>query len=592
MVFTVPGYQVDQLIGYGSHAEVWSARTAATGEPVALKRIILHPGHTDPEEEARQAAALVRSARAEAALLAALEHPSLIRLHRYVQTPAAVVLVMELAEGGSLAQLLRRRDRLTPAEVAAALSPIAAALAFAHDEGVLHGDVSAANILFSGTGRPKLADLGVARMLIGQATADRSLGTPAYVDPVLAAGGAAGAASDVFSLAAVALHCLTGAGPWVTGNPADASAMLARAATGVIDDLPGRLAACPDAMAAVLTRALDPEPHRRGLAAEFALDLGASVRPAPVVLSAGRISSGVGRHSIERQQADAAGAFAVDLTHVSRPQLRPEPVVQPRAGRFGARRRSGGLTDGTGLSGGIRVPSWIRLPAPPAGRRSFARRTTRTVEGAGPVIPGEDGRLGSGWPARSPGTAATALAAVLVGGGLAGFLVGGWFRTEHAAGAAPLAGPRAARPVTAPPTAARPAAPRQVENPAAVLRRLAERRAEAYALNRPDLLSAVYQSPALLTQDASQLSKRVPAGCGLAGLRTSYQNVAVVTGGIPPATPLRLELRATASQPGASLICAGVLRGRTLPAAPVELRLSLVRTGTDFRIASQRPDGR
>ncbi|HEX8093679.1 serine/threonine-protein kinase, partial [Jatrophihabitans sp.] len=205
MSFTVPGYQVDQLIGYGSHAEVWSGRIAGTAEPVALKRIIV-PVHGDPD----RAAQLIRSARTEAALLTALQHPSLIRLRQYVQTPAAVVLVMELAEGGSLAQLLRRRDRLSPAEVSAALSPIAAALAFAHSEGVLHGDVSAANILFSATGQPKLADLGVARMLVGQAGADRSLGTPAYVDPVVAAGGAAGAASDVFSLAAVALHCVTG----------------------------------------------------------------------------------------------------------------------------------------------------------------------------------------------------------------------------------------------------------------------------------------------------------------------------------------------------------------------------------------------
>jgi len=62
-VFTVPGYQIDQLIGYGSHAEVWSARLAATGEPVALKRIILHPAGADPAQAGRQAAALARRTR-------------------------------------------------------------------------------------------------------------------------------------------------------------------------------------------------------------------------------------------------------------------------------------------------------------------------------------------------------------------------------------------------------------------------------------------------------------------------------------------------------------------------------------------------
>jgi eukaryotic-like serine/threonine-protein kinase len=579
MVFTVPGYQIDQLIGYGSHAEVWSARLAATAEPVALKRIILHPAGTGGDQEARQAAALVRSARTEAALLAALEHPSLIRLRQYVQTPAAVVLVMELAEGGSLAQLLRRRDRLTPAEVAAALSPIAAALAYAHDEGVLHGDVSAANILFTATGQPKLADLGVARMLIGQANAERALGTPAYVDPVLAAGGAAGPASDVFSLAAVALHCLSGAGPWQSGdsgNPADFRTALARAATGVIDDLPGRLAGCPEPMAAVLTRALDPEPHRRGLAAEFALDLGASVRPAPVVLAAGRIMPEVGRHSVDRQQAEAEGAFAIpsDLTHVSRPQLRPEPVERAPSGRL----RTGGLR------------TRHRVVSALAGRLSTARRGERpaAVTSAGPVVIGDDLPGGLRRPRRLPLSAVFGLVAVLLGGGLAGFLIGGWPRAGQAATASPVPTTRVApSPAIAKRAAADPAA-----DPAAVLRRLADRRAEAFALNRPELLSAVYSAPALLNQDASQLTRRVPAGCGLVGLRTSYRDVTLVAAGRAAAAPERLELRATASQPAASLICAGVNRGQTLPAAQVRLRLSLVKAGGDFRIASQRPEGR
>ena len=270
MAFTVPGYQVDQLLGFGSHAEVWSGRAVATGEPVALKRIVL-PGDAGPD----RVADLVRAARAEAALLAALDHPSLIRFYGYVQTPAAAVLVMELAEGGSLAQLLRRRDRLTPTEVAAALSPVAAALAYAHAEGVLHGDVSAANVLFAATGHAKLSDLGVARLLVGHPGADRALGTPAYLDPVLAAGGTAGSHSDIFSLAAVALHCLTGAGPWQRSEGSDLPALLARAATGVIDGLDARLAGCPPAMSEVLRRALDRDPRRRGTAAELALDLAA-----------------------------------------------------------------------------------------------------------------------------------------------------------------------------------------------------------------------------------------------------------------------------------------------------------------------------
>jgi hypothetical protein len=121
-------------------------------------------------------------------------------------------------------------------------------------------------------------------------------------------------------------------------------------------------------------------------------------------------------------------------------------------------------------------------------------------------------------------------------------------------------------------------------DPAAVLRQLADRRAEAFAANRPDLLAAVYQSPDLLAQDLRQLSSRVPAGCGLTGLDTSYRDVTVTD-----AQPQRLELRVTASQPPASLLCAGTVHSRTEPAGPTRLVIRLVRVGTEFRIASQRP---
>ncbi len=588
MAFTVPGYQVEQLIGYGSHAEVWSARVAATAEAVALKRIILPPGGNDPDRAVQQIAGLARAARSEAALLATLEHPSLIRFREFIQTPVAVVLAMELAEAGSLAQLLRRRGRLSPAEIAAALSPIAAALSYAHDEAVVHGDVSAANILFTTAGQPKLADLGVAHMLVGHTSPERCLGTPAYVDPVLAAGGATGAASDVFSIAAVALHCLTGSGPWQDGEPADAQAVLSRAASGVISDLDSRLAGCPEAMAAVLRRALDPEPHRRGTAAEFALDLRAGVPAAAVVLTGGRIMPatasfvgavppppGVGRHSVERRD-HAAGALVIpaDLTHVSRPRVRPEPAPTPpprrgrRPGRPGWFRQIGGRPGRLRVPAKLPVPGWLhlsrrphlsgRLPLP--GRlsdRSLRRSAMLVVAAAGTGV----------------------LAGLLVLAGLA-LALGRPAASDHRAETVG----QAAAPAEPASQAAGPADPAAGVD--ALLRGLADRRAQAFALNRPNLLAAVYQSAALLRQDTDQLRSQVPAGCVLAGLRTSYQHVTVTA-----SAPSRLELRVSASQSPASLVCAGTVRARTASAGPVGLRLILVKAATGYRIASERPDG-
>src|ERR671926_261864 len=87
----------------------------------------------------------------EAALLGALDPPHLVRLHEVVHQPRRggpprVALVLDLLAGGSLAAVLDRRGRLRPGEVVTALAPVAAALAHAHDRGVVHGDLSPGNV--------------------------------------------------------------------------------------------------------------------------------------------------------------------------------------------------------------------------------------------------------------------------------------------------------------------------------------------------------------------------------------------------------------------------------------------------------------
>src|SRR5690348_3264154 len=99
----VRGYVLEQMLGRGGSGEVWRARIAATGERVALKRL--------PVSDAEQ----LQRAHAEAAKLAVLEHPHLVRLHALVADTGsagpAAVLVLDLADGGSLADLLAVRGR-------------------------------------------------------------------------------------------------------------------------------------------------------------------------------------------------------------------------------------------------------------------------------------------------------------------------------------------------------------------------------------------------------------------------------------------------------------------------------------------------
>src|SRR3712207_5493295 len=219
----------------------------------------------------------------EAALLGELDHPHLVRLHEVVRSEvrggtAEVALVLDLLEGGSLAALLARRGRLRPGEVVTTVAPVAAALAHAHERGVVHGDLSPGNVVFTAEGRPVLTDLGTARLVGDTARAEV---TPAYVDPVVARGGAPGPASDVFGVAAAAFHALTGIAPW---NAADAGNTLSVAASGELPDLALLAPEAPVDLVEVIRRGMSPEPHLRGSAAAFALDLRHACRPEPVHL--------------------------------------------------------------------------------------------------------------------------------------------------------------------------------------------------------------------------------------------------------------------------------------------------------------------
>ncbi|MGI8879076.1 MAG: serine/threonine-protein kinase, partial [Jatrophihabitans sp.] len=329
------GYVAEELIGHGGSADVWRGRQVRSGEPVALKRIAMRGDRA------------VHSARAEAAVLAGLSHPHLIAFRELVPAGGAIVLVLELAAGGSLGALIDRRRFLAPGEVVTALAPICAALAYAHTEGLVHSDVSAGNVLFTADGKPLLADLGVSRLLGGAAAADGAadiVGTAAYLDPVVAGGAAPGRASDVFAVAAVALHALTGRPAW----PAESvSAAIALAARGEIPDLGERLSRAPASLRRVLERALCAEPFGRGTAAELALDLRHSVTPVPVELRGGRTHTGlerrpaihIPRHSASAPLGSENGRGGL-LTHaVRRPDPRPATAGRRRHRRPPRRRR-------------------------------------------------------------------------------------------------------------------------------------------------------------------------------------------------------------------------------------------------------------
>ncbi len=294
----LPGFDVVELLGFGSSGEVWLARERATGVPVALKRL-----RAGADLAARD------RLRREAAVLAGVDHPHVVRLRGLHGDGDALVLVLDLAARGSLARLLATRRQLSAAEVVTIAVPLAQALAAVHAQGLVHGDVTPANVLFAADGRPMLSDLGIARLL-GSPAAEVG-GTGGFLDPAGAGTGSPGPASDVHGLAATCLAALA-------GRPA-------------YDELGARLQVppgTPPALADALERALAPGPSDRPTAEEFALAVFDSGPAEPVGFDAS-VSGGPGLVP----GAVSVAAVAVPPTHQAAVRSVVDEPASPAAAR-------------------------------------------------------------------------------------------------------------------------------------------------------------------------------------------------------------------------------------------------------------------
>jgi serine/threonine protein kinase len=217
-------YRPVARIGDGGMAQVYRAHDELLGRDVALK--VFRRDLTSAEDLHRQ--------QTEVRILARLSHPSLVTLFDCV--PGADghgVLVLEFVDGTDVRHRIEQGP-LPPAAVAAIGADIARALTYIHAQGVVHRDVSPANILLptaqSSGVAAKLTDLGIARLVDdGKVTATGSvMGTASYMSPEQAQGVPLTPASDVYSLGLVLLECLTGRREFPGTAVESAAARLAR----------------------------------------------------------------------------------------------------------------------------------------------------------------------------------------------------------------------------------------------------------------------------------------------------------------------------------------------------------------------------
>jgi serine/threonine-protein kinase len=149
---------------------------------------------------------------------------------------------------------------MSPSDVGAIVTQMAAALDHAHSHGVIHRDIKPANLIVEPDGRVRLADFGIARTLDDRATLTGSgelVGTISYLAPEVLAGGPATAATDIYSLGAVTYELLSGRPPFSRDSPA---ALLEAVRSGDVPSIDG---AVPDQMSIAIRTAMDRDPDAR-----------------------------------------------------------------------------------------------------------------------------------------------------------------------------------------------------------------------------------------------------------------------------------------------------------------------------------------
>jgi eukaryotic-like serine/threonine-protein kinase len=293
-------YVLEQRLASGGSAEVWRGRDTVLERPVAVKVLHRHL-LADPATRAR----LILEARAAASL----SHPGIVAVYDVaIDEEASAAVILELVEGESLADRLKREGALPPRAAVRIAAEVAEALAHAHGRGVVHRDVKAANVLLGVNGEARLADFGIARLLEDEAQRLTDTGTIAgtlrYLAPEQLRGEPAGPPADVYALGVLLTEMVSGQPPYQVSSPV----ALAEAQRTP----PLAIEGAPPSLSAIVRPTLDPDPEGR---------------PS----SAGALAAEL-RSWLETDAAPGALDSAPDaptLTAIPVPLLTPAPSVSP-----------------------------------------------------------------------------------------------------------------------------------------------------------------------------------------------------------------------------------------------------------------------
>jgi len=212
-------YRILRQIGYGGMSTVFLAEDINLGRDVAVKVFWPRPGETKD---------FLRRFSREARVLAQLDHPNILPVYDYGEQDGQAYLVMPYMSGGSLKDMLKVRQVLSPAEAIHLVSEMLNALQYAHERGLIHRDIKPGNMLFKSDGKLMLCDFGLVKVISPQTkgkspfeTASESgpaiTGTPEYMPPEQI-NGQPTFTSDIYSIGIVLYEMLTGVKPFTSNS--------------------------------------------------------------------------------------------------------------------------------------------------------------------------------------------------------------------------------------------------------------------------------------------------------------------------------------------------------------------------------------
>lgn len=311
-------YKVESVLGQGGMGMVFKGLQTSVQRPIALKT--LHP-------QLAMAATFFERFRREAEVASRLHHPNIITIFDFGKTADGLCYyVMEMLEGESLRQRIKRDGPFTLREAAAVIEQCAAGVAHAHHQNVIHRDIKPHNIMLTrvdGHEYVKVLDFGLVKALEQEdeeqlTSTGQVLGTPQYMPPEQAGGELVDQRSDLFSLTGVFFYCLTGHSPYGANSVRKA---LTLALAGNVPPIATyrRGAPVPKAIDEFMVKGLKPEKEDRFQTCEdFVEALHAALAGTPdSVLDAvpqfspeGAKDAGSGSSSASRRSASASRARA------------------------------------------------------------------------------------------------------------------------------------------------------------------------------------------------------------------------------------------------------------------------------------------